>query len=56
LDRSGFDLQQVDVGRPFLSANGWQRWLKQRAFIATVQLHKYTGFHVGGLEAIARAR
>jgi 2-polyprenyl-3-methyl-5-hydroxy-6-metoxy-1,4-benzoquinol methylase len=56
LNRSGFELLRLDVGQPFLSGNRWRRWFKQSAFAATVQLHKCTGLHVGGLEAIARPR
>jgi len=52
--RSGFDVTQLDVGRPFMQRSRWKRGLKQLAYSATVALHRCTGIHLGGLEVLAR--
>jgi 2-polyprenyl-3-methyl-5-hydroxy-6-metoxy-1,4-benzoquinol methylase len=56
LARSGFAVDRLDVGRPFVKNNAWHRWLKRAALAGTVVLHQATGIHLGGLEAIASRR
>jgi SAM-dependent methyltransferase len=52
--RSGFEILRLDVGRPFVGGSRWERWLKHVAVSAVLTLHRATGIHLGGLEAIAR--
>ncbi len=54
LRQAGFEMVRLDVGRPFLAGCRWQRWSKEMAFIMTNALHRSTGIHVGGIEAILR--
>jgi 2-polyprenyl-3-methyl-5-hydroxy-6-metoxy-1,4-benzoquinol methylase len=54
LTRSGFEVLRLDVGRPFIGGNRWERWIKQAAAAAALALHRSTGIHLGGIEAIAR--
>ena len=55
LRKTGFKLNRLDVGRPFLPRSRAKRILKRSAFVATWTLHQTTGIHLGGLEAIARS-
>ena len=54
LARSDFEMVRLDVGRPFVQGRWWQRWWKDAAFAATFTLHRSTGIHLGGLEALVR--
>jgi 2-polyprenyl-3-methyl-5-hydroxy-6-metoxy-1,4-benzoquinol methylase len=54
LRTSGFEVLQVDVGRPFASRHQSKQLAKQAAYAATCGLKALTGVHLGGLEVIAR--
>jgi SAM-dependent methyltransferase len=54
LQKCGFDVVRIDVGRPFTSQQPLKRLAKEVAYMATCALKSATGIHLGGLEVVAR--
>lgn len=54
LDRGGFALLRLDIGRPFSHGGALTRLAKSSAYVAVCALRALTGLHLGGIEAICR--
>lgn len=53
LRAQGFDVQRIDVGLPFDHGGPATQRIKRAAFRALSTLHRLSGIHLGGIEAIA---
>jgi 2-polyprenyl-3-methyl-5-hydroxy-6-metoxy-1,4-benzoquinol methylase len=56
LDKCGFEVVHLDMGRPFTSRSLLKQALKQAAFKALIGIKAATGVHLGGIEVIARPK
>ena len=51
---AGFEVERVDIGRPFLRGGLPRRWAKRLASWAVAATRCVSGIHLGGIEAICR--